>query len=79
MAELAQALPEAARVERLSIAYGEDIALQMQVVARDSAAWDRTLERFEENRFLDEVRPGAERRDGEVRTTVSALWVEEAR
>lgn len=75
IAELARALPEAARVERLSIVYGDDISLELRVVARDATAWDRTLERLEETRFLEEVSPGPERREGEVRTTVSARWV----
>jgi len=79
IAELARALPEAARVERLSIVYGDDISLELRVVARDATAWDRTLERLEETRFLAEVSPGPERREGEVRTTVSARWVGRAR
>jgi hypothetical protein len=66
-------------VERLSIVYGEEIALEMRVVARDAIAWDLTLERLEETRFLEEVSPGPEYRDGEVRTTVSARWVESSR
>lgn len=79
VAQLARVLPEAARVERLSIVYGEEIALEMRVVARDAIAWDLTLERLEEMRFLEEVSPGPEHRDGEVRTTVSARWVERSR
>lgn len=76
VAELARALPEAARLERLNITYGEAIALELRVVARNARAWDLTLSRLEETRFLEEVSPGPERRDGEVRTTVTARWVE---
>lgn len=76
VAQLALALPETARVEQLSIVYGADIALEMRVVARDAAAWDRTLERLEKSSFLEDVTPGPERREGEVRTTVSARWAE---
>ncbi len=79
VAQLGRVLPEAARVERLSIVYGEEITLEMRVVARDAIAWDLTLERLEETRFLEEVSPGPEHRDGEVRTTVSARWVESSR
>ena len=76
VAELARVLPDAARLERLSITYGDSIALEMLVVARDAPAWDRTLESLEAIRFLEDVSPGPERREGEVRTTVSASWVE---
>ena len=79
VAQLAHALPEAARVERLSIVYGEEITIEMRVVARDATAWDLTLERLEETRFLEEVSPGPEQRDGELRTTVRARWVESSR
>jgi hypothetical protein len=74
VATLADALPDDARVERLNIVYGEEISLEMQVVARDPAAWDRTLERLEETASLAEVSPGPERREGEVRTTIRAQW-----
>jgi len=56
----------------------ERIVAQL-AVARDAIAWDLTLERLEETRFLEEVSPGPEHRDGEVRTTVSARWVESSR
>ncbi|MGD8897856.1 MAG: hypothetical protein PVJ73_17645, partial [Acidobacteriota bacterium] len=68
------ALPDDAKVERLDIVYGEEISLEMRVVARDPAAWDRTLERLEETTPLAEVSPGPERREGEVRTTIRAQW-----
>jgi hypothetical protein len=76
VAALAQALPDDARLERLSIDYGETLSLELQVVARDASAWDRTLERLMETGHLEEVIPGPERRDGEIRTSVSARWAE---
>lgn len=79
VAQLAQVLPDTARVERLSIVYGEEIALEMRVVARDATAWDLTVQRLEQTRFLADVSPGPEHRDGEVRTTVRARWVESSR
>jgi hypothetical protein len=74
VATLARALPDDARVERLSIVYGDEISLQMRVVARDPAAWDRTLERLEQTTSLEEVSPGPERREGEIRSTIRAQW-----
>jgi hypothetical protein len=79
VAELARALPDDARVERLSIVYGDEITLEMRVVARDPRAWDRTLERLAQAESLEEVSPGPERREGEVRTTVRARWAEPVR
>jgi hypothetical protein len=79
VAELARALPDDARIERLSIAYGDEIALEMRVVARDPEAWDRTLERLAKAEPLEEVSPGPERREGEVRTTIRARWAEPVR
>lgn len=76
VAELARALPDDARVERLSIVYGDEITLEMRVVARDPRAWDRTLERLAQAESFEEVSPGPERREGEVRTTIHALWAE---
>ena len=79
VAELARALPGDARVERLSIVYRDEISLEMRVVARDPEAWDRALEGLARTERLNEVSPGPERREGEVRTTVRAQWVEPAR
>jgi hypothetical protein len=79
VAELARALPDDARVERLSIVYGDEITLEMRVVARDPRAWDRTLERLARAESLEEVSPSPERREGEVRTTVHARWAEPVR
>jgi hypothetical protein len=79
VATLARALPDDARVDRLGIVYGDEIALEMRVVARHAAAWDRTLAQLEETTSLQEVSPGPERREGEIRTTVRAQWATRAR
>jgi hypothetical protein len=77
VAAIARALPGDARVERLTVGYGDAISLEMMLVARDAAAWDRALARLVEAGPFEEVIPGPERRDGEVRTSVSARWAEE--
>jgi hypothetical protein len=74
LAELSQTLPPDARVERISLAYGRELALEMGVVARDPRAFDRLLERLDSSPRLRDVRPGPENREGEVRTTVRAVW-----
>jgi hypothetical protein len=75
VADLAAVLPRAARLERLSIEYGRDVSLQMQVVARDASAWDSLLERLERAPRFQGVEPGPEDREGEVRSVVKARWV----
>jgi hypothetical protein len=77
VAALARALPDDTRVERLTIGYGDAISLEMQLIARDAAAWDRALDRLVRAGPFEEVIPGPERRDGEVRTRVSARWAGE--
>jgi hypothetical protein len=74
VAELAQALPEDVRFDRLAIDYRRGGALEMQVVARDSDAWDRMLRRMEAARHLRELEPGPEVRAGEIRSLVRARW-----
>lgn len=77
VAAIARALPTDARVERLNVSYGDTISLEMLLVARDAAAWDRALARLVDAGSFEEVIPGPERRDGEVRTSVTARWAEE--
>jgi hypothetical protein len=77
VAAIARALPRDARVERLAVSYGDAISLEMLLVARDAAAWDRALARLVEAGPFEEVIPGPERRDGEIRTSVTAQWAEE--
>jgi hypothetical protein len=79
VAAIARVLPEDARVERLTIDYADAITLEMLLVARDAAAWDQALARLVEAGPFDEVIPGPERREGEIRVTVSARWAEERR
>jgi hypothetical protein len=75
VADVASVLPGDVRLERLSIDYARGGAVEMQVVARNAAAWDRLLERLERAPVFREVEPGPEARDGEVRSLVRARWV----
>ncbi len=74
LAALAGVLPPDVRLDRVSLTYGRELALEMGVVARDPRAYDRLLERLDSFPLLRDVRPGAETRKGEVRTTVRATW-----
>lgn len=75
VAGIADVLPPDVRLERLSLAYGRELAVEMAVVARDPRAFDRLLERLDAAPRLRDVRPGPENREGEVRTVVRATWV----
>jgi hypothetical protein len=77
VAAIARALPDDARVERLTIEYGDAVTLDMAVVARDASAWDRALARLAQDGPFEEVIPGPERREGEIRVALSARWAGE--
>ena len=74
VAALASALPGDARLEGLSIDYQHGGLLEIAVVAREAAAWDRLLDRLSRDPRFDDVRPGPESRDAEVKSTVRARW-----
>jgi hypothetical protein len=69
-------LPPDARLESLAIDYGRAVSLEMLVVARDASAWDRLLERLGRAPAFRQVEPGPESREGEVHSTIRALWAE---
>jgi len=74
VAGLASALPGDARLERLSIDYARGGTLEMHVVARDAAAWDRLIAQLERSPEFRDVAPGPETRDAEVRSAIRARW-----
>jgi len=75
LAEVAAVLPPDVRLESITLTYGRELTLELSVVARDPRAFDRLLERLDSFPRLRDVRPGAENREGQVRTTVRATWV----
>lgn len=79
VAEVASALPDDVRLERLAIDYRSGGALELLVVARDAEAWDRLLRQLEKAPGIREVEPGPEARAAEVRSLVRARWAAGAR
>ena len=67
-------LPDDVRLERLAIDYRRGGTLELLVVARDAAAWDRLLQRLEKAPRIREVELGPEARAAEVRSLVRARW-----
>jgi hypothetical protein len=74
VAELAALLPDDVRLERIAIDYQRGGMLELLVVARDAAAWDRLLRQLEAAPRFREVEPGPEARAAEVRSLVRARW-----
>jgi hypothetical protein len=74
VAEIASVLPDDVRLERLAIDYRRGGVLELLVVARDAAAWDRLLQQLETAPRIREVEPGPEARAAEVRSLVRARW-----
>jgi Tfp pilus assembly protein PilN len=74
LAELSALLPPDARFENVALGYGARIEIDVQVAARDARAYDRLLERLSESPLFEDVVPGAESRDGEVRAGIRLAW-----
>jgi hypothetical protein len=74
LADLADLLPGDVRLDGLLLDYRGGLELELRVVARDAAAFDRVMDRFAASSRLRHVAAAAENREGEVRTTVSAHW-----
>jgi ABC-type amino acid transport substrate-binding protein len=74
LAEVAGQLPPDVRLEGIGLVYGRELAVELRVVARNAAAFDRLFEKLKAAQRLRDVVPGPESREGEVRTTVRAVW-----
>jgi hypothetical protein len=74
LAELAALLPPDVRLDSVSLSYGEDLALDVQVAARVSSAYDVFLQRLEDSPRFRDVLPGDESRDAGVRASIRATY-----
>lgn len=72
LAALAEVLPKDVRLESVSMRYGDRLELEMEVVARTSAAYDAFLDRLASSPRFETVLSGEENREGEVRASVRA-------
>ncbi len=73
LAALGDILPADVRLQGLTVRYGDRIELDMDVSARDPAAYDLFLQRLQDSPLVEGVVPGDENRQGEVRTSVRAV------
>lgn len=79
LAELQGLQPQGVRFERIGLRYGPELALDLDVVARTAADYDRLLLALEKSKAFADVTPGAENREGEVRSTLSLRYAGGAR
>jgi Tfp pilus assembly protein PilN len=74
LAELAELLPGDVRLEAVSLAYGEQVELDLRVAARHPASFDLLLESLQRSPSFSQVLPGDEDRRGDMRATVRARY-----
>jgi len=79
LAELGALLPPDVRFEALTLRYGRRLEVELRVVAREARSYDLFLKRLAASPRIEELTPGAENREGEVRATVRALYKPEGR
>lgn len=74
--DLSTALPPDVAVETLSVRYSEDgfARLDLKVLARSAAAYDRFLETLEASPYFDEIQPGSESRQGPLTASLTARY-----
>jgi len=66
LAELAALMPGDVRLNGATLTYGEGVAVELSVVAREEAAYDRFLERLAASSLFTDLLPGAESRGGAI-------------
>lgn len=74
LAEVGELLPPDVRLEGVTLRYGTRLDLEMRVVAREARSYDAFLKRLAASPRIEDLTPGAENRDGEVRATVRASY-----
>lgn len=79
LAELEALLPRGVRFERIGLAYGPELRLELQVLARQPRDYDDFLGALEASPRFADVVPGSENRDGELRSSLALRYLPEAR
>jgi len=66
LADLAALMPADVRLNRVTLTYGEGVSVELAVVAREAASYDRFLERLAASPRFTDILPGAESREGAI-------------
>ena len=75
LAALQALQPPGVRLERIALHYGETLDLEIEVHARQAGEYDRFLAALETAPEFATVTPGAENREGEVRSSLALRYV----
>ena len=67
-------MPADVRLASLSLAYADGVVVDVQVAARNAAAYDAFLDRLVASPRFTKVEPGDEARDGEIQAHVQMTW-----
>ena len=76
--EVAKNLPSRARLRSLALRYTDSLWIDMEVTAADAEVYDRLVESLLAAPRFQDLLPGAEAREGEIRSSLSARFVPEA-
>jgi hypothetical protein len=74
VSDLLRLMPPDVRLEGLGLTYGASLQVDLQVVARGTAAYDLFVDRLEQSPLFTDVLPGDENRGGEVRAAIQATY-----
>ncbi len=77
VARLTELLPDDVRLDTLQLDYGSRLELEAQVSARRPEAYDDLLARLAAAPAFEDVRPGAEQRQDEMKATLRFAWAGE--
>lgn len=67
-------MPPGVRLDRLDLTYGPEVEVQVRVVARRVADYDEFVDRLAASSRFAALEPGPETREGELRTTLRAVY-----
>jgi hypothetical protein len=74
LSDLIGLMPSGVRFDRVELAYGRDVEVQIEVVARRVADYDAFLERLGASSRFASVTPGPEVREAEMRASLHAVY-----
>lgn len=77
VARLTDLLPDDVRLDALQLEYGPRLELEAQVSARRPEAYDELLARLASASAFEDVRPGSEQRQDEMKATLRFSWAGE--
>lgn len=70
LSDLAALLPPDVRLDKLSLVYGDELSVEVQLLARRPSAYDALVDRVVASPRFVEVIPSPESRDGELRASL---------